>query len=191
MMQEAHSPENKVRFRCPHCHAVLAVDTRHVGAKGRCNRCQGHIALLGPLKGQGIPLASAVAEEPPETHPQAPTPKQLEYLRAMGATQGQLDGLSREGASKLIDRLRQARGLQAPATPKQLVYLRQLGATDKQLQAIKSQAAASEMIEAMHLQPSGEQLALLKKLGASGAQIAKLRSRGEASALIDDLRIRK
>ncbi len=183
-------PVAMLLFVCPHCTEVLKVSPRHLGRRGRCNKCGGRIALIGDAERAEPQAASAVADvaEGPSPYPPKPvTEAQCRYLSVLGAAEEQVKTLDRESASALIAELKQRRGEGEAATEKQVAYLRRLGATDDQVARAASKAAASELIEAMHLHPTSEQIALLHDLGATGAQLAALKTKAAADALIESL----
>ncbi len=180
--------ERMLQFKCPHCQSLLNIPNTYLGMSGRCNKCGGHIALLGRADTGEPQMASAAEDVPVQDIPSQPaTTKQLEYLHTLGASPERLAGITREAASDLIEHFKNKRQESAPPTKKQRDYLRRLGASEKQVTDLHSKAEASALIEEMHLHPTGAQREFLKQLGATGAQIAALKSRGEASALIDRL----
>ena len=180
-----------VLFVCPHCEKTLRVRPEHVGRKGRCTACGGRIALLGRTDAAGPQRASRVEDHSPKGPGSRETPateKQLEYLRNSGVPADRLRDLSRTDASEMIERLVEVRRQGEAPTEKQWAYLKRLGATEDQLARIDSKAAASALIEALHLSPTQEQMAVLRELGATGAQLAALRNRAAADALIESMR---
>lgn len=178
-----------LHFVCPHCENLLRVPQEHLGARGACNKCGGRIALLGRADADAPQRASKVADMPvgQDRGPTA-TEKQLAYLRGLGAPVSELRGLSREGASELIEDLKRERRLAEPATEKQLDYLRRLDAPAAMLALVDSKEAASALIEALHLEPTHAQRAALRSLGATGTQMAGLKNRASADALLASLR---
>jgi len=178
-----------LHFICPHCNKALHIPATYLGMKGRCNKCGGHIALVGTAHATGPQMASAIGvlKHEPDPFAEPATERQLEYLRGLGVDQGRLKGLDKARASDWIRQLRERRQNGEPPTEKQLQHLRRLGAPDRLVQRLKSKADAGALIEEMHLLPTASQLALLRKLGARGEQLARIRTRGEASAVIEEM----
>lgn len=175
-------------FTCPQCTEVLKVPDEYLGMRGRCNKCGARIALIGQPGSMELQAATRVEESEIDDLPSPPaTEKQLEYLRALGARDHELEGLNRDQASELIEHLKTQAGDRQPPTTKQLAYLERLGVPPEQLAGIASRKEASAMIDAIQPPPTEKQLALLKKLGADTTQCAALQTRREASELIDAL----
>jgi len=177
-----------LQFTCPACEAILRVPARLLGAKGTCNKCGARIALIGNAAVTSPQRASLVVDEATDDTTEPATEKQLEYLRSLGAGPEHLKGLTRSRASAMIDAAKKRRLAAEPVTGKQLAYLKRLGADPELVGRVKTKAAASALIEDMHLHPTREQVDMLRELGATGAQIAGLKSKGHANALILKLR---
>jgi len=171
-------------FVCPACEGTLRVPPRHLGATGTCNKCGVRIALIGRAEGDTPQRASLVADAVEDDTRIPATEKQLTYLRALGARPEALTGLTRSRASALIEAGKQRRQAGEPATERQRAYLAKLGADPELVRRAATKAAASALIEDMHLHPTRPQVDRLRELGATGAQIAALKSRGEVRALL-------
>ncbi len=156
--------------------------------KGRCNKCQGRIALIGNADMTVPQYASIVEGELPSD---AGTPgmsqRQCDLLAELGVSPDEMAGLDREKASARIRQIISAKRMSEPATDKQISYLARLGATQTQLEQVHTKEDATQLIEEMHLQPTAAQMEYLRDLGANGAQLARLKTRGQASALIQEL----
>lgn len=175
-------------FTCPECKEILKVPDEYLGMRGRCNKCGARIALIGQPGSMALQAATRVEESEIDDLPSPPaTEKQLEYLRSLGAQDRELEGLDRDQASDLIERLVADSRDRQPPSEKQLAYLERLGVPPEQLAGITSRKEASDLIDAMQPPPTDKQLALLKKLGADATQCAALQTRREASELIDAL----
>ena len=81
---------------------------------------------------------------------QPATPRQIEYLKKLGAKPHQIEKLRSVGqASQLIE------VLQPKPTRKQLRYLKKLGATENEIAALPTQGEAAGLIEELLIQRDG------------------------------------
>lgn len=175
---------NTLQFICPLCQSTLRIPEKYLGQRGTCKHCGGKIALIGRAGATHPQFASRVEEHLGGPQGPPPTQAQRDRLAELRAAPTQIVGMDRRAASDAIANLQQQARSTEPASDKQLDYLRKLGASDEMMQSIRSKADASDLIEAMHLQPTQGQIQLLQKLGVSGGRIATLRSKGEAELLI-------
>ncbi len=176
-----------LQFICPKCNQVLRIAPKHLGQRGKCNKCGARIALIGSANDPAPQPASLVEDLPFNTSDEPATEAQKEYLRRLGARESELTSIDRETASARIDALKEAHRKQAPPTEKQLAHLERLGAPPARIARVLSQADASSLIETMHLRPTRMQIELLHSLGATGAQIARLKTKADASELVEEL----
>lgn len=176
-----------LQFICPSCNQVLRVAPKYLGQRGQCNKCGKKIALIGAANNPAPQMASLLADKPASQRGEPATEAQKEYLRRLGAKESELLGLDKAAASERIDHLRDVHRKQDPPTEKQLGHLQRLGASPTRIEHVISQADASSLIEAMHLQPTQIQIELLHRLGANGTQIARLKTKADASELIEKL----
>lgn len=176
-----------MHFICPYCEKLLTIDEKHLGKRGRCNRCQGRIALLGTPH-ENRPLRATAVDEGDDSldEPETPaTPAQRHYLKDLGVPEHEAAAFTRSHAETEITFRAAARTEEEPASPKQIEYLQRLGLHPKRLAAVTSKAEASRLIEEMLPPPTETQLEYLTRLGANRGQILGLRSRSQASELIE------
>lgn len=155
--------------------------------KGRCNKCQGRIALIGDANVTEPQIASVIEDLPPQNGASKVSERQQALLKELGVPPAEMEALDKEQASALIRERISAKRQTEAATEKQLAYLKRLGATESQLERVHTKEDASQLIEEMHLQPTAAQMEYLRDLGANGVQLARLKTRGQASALIQEL----
>lgn len=138
---------SSLAFICPHCHQTLQVAPQFLGKRGTCNKCGGHIALIGRADAQRPQMASQLHREPPSTprgpRPDEPTtPRQQEHLARLGVPAAQAaQARTKAEACRLIE------AHQPPPTKSQLAYLARLGATPELLARVQTKAQASALIE--------------------------------------------
>lgn len=178
-----------MQFICPYCEQLLTIDDRHLGKRGRCNRCGGRIALIGKPRVDRPLRATAV--DPPEgpareEEPRA-TPAQQAYLKDLGMRAEEAARLSRAHAETQIAERVAKRREEEPPTEKQMSYLQRLGLGPKRLAAVTTRTEADRLIQDLLPPPTENQLAYLRRLGANQAQILGIRTRAEASELIEML----
>ncbi len=178
----------KLLFICPHCDHELHIPPTYLGMKGRCNKCQGRIALIGNANERGPQRASVIEDTPPSGNGRAKlSSRQQALLEELGVSTEEAAALDKEQASALIRERISAKRHTKPATEKQIAYLKRLGAPNAQLEQVHTKEEAAQLIEEMHLQPTAAQMTYLRNLGANGVQLARLKTRGQASALIQEL----
>lgn len=178
----------RLQFICPRCHATLRVPAKYLGMRGSCKHCGGRIALVGRPDPDRPQFASLLADPPAAPKGPPATARQQAFLAQLGADPAEAARMDLGEASEAIAARVAARRAADPPTARQLEYLGKLGADPALVASLRSKAEASDLIEAMHLQPTPGQIELLQGLGATGGQIAALRSKGEAEALIQRLR---
>lgn len=181
-------PDATLQFICPRCHATLKVPAKYLGMRGSCKHCGGRIALIGRPDPTHPQFASLVEDAAPGPKGPPATPKQQAYLEKLGTDPNSIARMDKAEAAEAIATRLEAQRAADPPTDRQRAYLRRLGADPDLVAGLPSKAAASDLIEAMHLQPTPGQIELLQRLGATGGQIATLRSKGEAEALIQHLK---
>jgi len=86
-----------IAHTCPHCGAKLEIPDEYVGQRGGCKQCGGKFTVPAKPK-----------KKPP------PSERQLEYLRALGATEPELRGIDVAAASKLINDYKTKQRLECP-----------------------------------------------------------------------------
>jgi len=176
-----------LQFQCPHCDNVLNIRPEHLGRTGKCNRCQGRIALLGENETGSVQMASVVGETPAPEPSKPATEAQRDYLRDLGTPEETIEGVDRSKASTLIEQKREEAAAEEPPSDAQLDLLRRLGVTDEERTLVGSKAEASRLIDQLQPRPTEHQLYYLKRLGASDDELAQITTRSQASEIIEKL----
>lgn len=97
-----------ITVTCDECGKTLSIPDQYRGATGKCNHCGGPVYV--PSDALTDAQRAIVASNPPQADMPTPaTPKQLSYLRDLGATPSMLRGLSMAHASEMIAELEEVR----------------------------------------------------------------------------------